>query len=169
LFSFPGVVPGSVHDVAVGTGTELATLKVRTLPAEVPMDPFETFNVLLVSCFHRDEDKTGDAGRVVEQLPVRPHLTLLMGHQVYLDLPTLADFKSDDPGWLAGIMAEILRLARSGRPALCLTGDVHYGQVVTATEDGTGARLHEVISSPSSLVTTGAAQQVATIALRPSL
>ena len=31
--------------------------------------------------------------------------------------------------------------ARSGRPALCLTGDVHYGQVVTATKAGTGAQL----------------------------
>ena len=323
LFSFPGVVPGSVHEVAVGTGTELATLRVRALPAEVPADGFETFNVLLVSCFHRDEDKTGNAGRVVGQLPVKPDLTLLMGDQVYLDLPTLADFKSEDPRWLAGkfqtdyvrnwieprgyaqilhaapsaaipddheywnnaphpspvvpdtwhdqrranwqrvagqmydafqlsapgrermltldvaplsfflmdnrtfrrtdrsatlhptglqqlrswvdgviagerygvivtgqslfqkatpwlqgrladrhladyddypaIMAEILRLARSGRPALCLTGDVHYGQVVTATEAGTGAQLHEVISSPSSLVTTVGKDQFSSV------
>ena len=97
LFSFPGIAPGSVHDVAVGTGTELATLRVRALPAEVPADGFETFNVLLVSCFHRDEDKTGNAGRVVGRLPVKPDLTLLMGDQVYLDLPTLAGFQERGP------------------------------------------------------------------------
>jgi hypothetical protein len=325
IFAFPGVAPGSTHDVAVGTGTELAAARVRALPSEVPADSFQTFNVLLVSCFYRDEDKSGDAGRVVAQLPLpyRPDLTLLMGDQVYLDLPTLADFKSEDVQWLAdkfqvdyvrnwidprgyaqilhaapsaaipddheywnnaphpspvvpdtwhaskranwqqaagamydgfqlsapgrrqmltldveplsfflmdnrtfrrtdrtstlpptgvqqfqdwvtdvisrgrygvivtgqslfqkatpwlqgtladrhladyddypAIMAGILRLARAGRPALCVTGDVHYGQVITATEAGTGAVLHEVISSPASLVTTVGKDQFSSV------
>jgi hypothetical protein len=325
LFSFTGVAPGSVHDVAVGTGTELATARVRALPAEVPAGGFETFNVLLVSCFHRDEDKSGAAGRLVAQLPLpyRPDLTVLMGDQVYLDLPTLANFQSQDVQWLAdkfqtdyvrnwidergyaqilhaapsaavpddheywnnaphpspvvpdtwhedrranwrtaagamydafqlsapghdrmltldveplsfflmdnrtfrradrgatlppggiqqfqewvgdviangrygvivtgqsllqgstnalagaagdrhladygdypAIMDGVLGLARAGRPALCLTGDVHYGQVLTATEAGTTAQLHEIISSPASLVTTIGKDQVATV------
>jgi hypothetical protein len=55
--------------------------------------------VLLVSCFHQLEDKTGTAGAVLSGLAVRPDLTLFAGDQVYLDLPTLRDF-DDDPAWL---------------------------------------------------------------------
>lgn len=319
LFSFTGITPGSRHVVSAGTGTELATLDVRAMPAEVPPDGFGTFNVLLASCYHRDEDR--GIARVLSRLPAPPDLTLLMGDQVYLDLPTLTNFRSDSVPWLAGkfqrdyvrnyidpdryarilhaapgaalpddheywnnaphpspvvpdtwhaqkranwqraagalydefqlsssgrdrmltldvaplsfflmdtrtfrradrtatlhpdtlaqlrswvdgviagsrygvvvtgqsllhgpspavagavgdrhpadygdhpaVMAELLRLVRAGRPALCLTGDVHYGQVLTATENGTGARLHEVISSPAALVTTVGKDQVA--------
>lgn len=321
LFSFPGVTPGSRHVVSVGTGTELATLDVRATPAEVPADGFGTFNVLIASCYHRDEDR--GIASVLSRLPAPPDLTLLMGDQVYLDLPTLANFRSEDRRWLAAkfqrdyvrnwiepdryarilhaapsaaipddheywnnaphpspavpdtwhadkrdnwqqvagalydefqlsspgrdtmltldvaplsfflmdnrtfrradrsstlppagldqlrswvdgviaagqygvvvtgqsllqgttnavigavgdrhmadygdypaIMAEITRLARAGRPVLLLTGDVHYGQVVTATENGTGAVLHEIISSPASLVTTVGKDQAAAV------
>jgi hypothetical protein len=61
----------------------------------------------------------------------------------------LADYK-DYPQ----IMTTVMKLARAGRPVLCLTGDVHYGRVISAVEERTGARLYEVISSPTSLVTT---------------
>lgn len=50
------------------------------------------------------------------------------------------------------IMRVIRDLARAGRPVLCLTGDVHYGRVLELTETGTGARVVEVISSPTALV-----------------
>jgi len=47
------------------------------------------------------------------------------------------------------------RLADAGRPALCLTGDVHWGRVVTATDIRTGrTAFTEIISSPVSLVST---------------
>jgi hypothetical protein len=59
-------------------------------------------NVLLVSCFHASQDKNGLAGTVAAQIPAafKPHLSILMGDQVYLDLPTLQDFP-DDAAWLA--------------------------------------------------------------------
>jgi hypothetical protein len=58
--------------------------------------------VLLVSCFHQAEDRGGLAGIIVSQLKAaaKPHLTILAGDQVYLDLPTLQNFP-DDQAWLA--------------------------------------------------------------------
>lgn len=72
------------------------------LPAAVPAGLGASFNVLLVSCFHQQEDRGGLAGNLVAQLPVnfRPHLLLLLGDQVYLDLPTLTNFR-DRVDWLA--------------------------------------------------------------------
>ena len=76
-------------------------LETRTLPAAVPTALDSWFNVLLVSCFHQAEDRKGLAGIIASQLKAvtRPHLTLLMGDQVYLDLPTLQDFPMTWPGW----------------------------------------------------------------------
>jgi hypothetical protein len=68
----------------------------------VPSQLDRWFNVLLVSCFYQAEDRGGLAGNIVSQLsgPAKPHLTLLAGDQVYLDLPTLKNF-SDKADWLA--------------------------------------------------------------------
>lgn len=107
-----GIAPGSVHEVqAEARGNRrverTAPLRVRTLPARVPSRLDESFNVLLVSCFHQSEDRGGLAGNLISQLPGahRPHLTLLLGDQVYLDLPTLMNFR-DRVGWLAGKFEE---------------------------------------------------------------
>ena len=55
--------------------------------------------MLLVSCFHQAEDRRGLAGTIVSQLKAtsKPHLTILAGDQVYLDLPTLKDFPDELP------------------------------------------------------------------------
>jgi hypothetical protein len=51
------------------------------------------------------------------------------------------------------IMAGLLELSRAGRPALLLTGDVHYGRIVQAWDRmWPHATIHEVIASPTSLV-----------------
>ena len=55
------------------------------------------FNVLLVSCFYQGEDVQGVAGTVISELKgaAQPHLTLLVGDQVYLDLPTQVIFPAE--------------------------------------------------------------------------
>ena len=59
------------------------------------------------------------------------------------------------------ILLRLQQLADAGRPALCLTGDVHWGRVVTATDIQTGrTAFAEIISSPVSLVTTIGRDQV---------
>ena len=103
VYEFTGLEPASHYQVLVTTADgRKAELSARSLPAEVSGDSAESFRVLMVSCFDRGMDRTGLAGRVVAELPscMRPHLTLLLGDQVYLDLPTLKDFK-DDIKWLA--------------------------------------------------------------------
>jgi hypothetical protein len=102
VYEFRGLTPNTAFTVGVTADSGQATLAGRTLPAEVPSGLDARFNVLLVSCFHWEEDREGRAGDVVASLTgaQRPHLTLLLGDQVYLDLPTLMDFK-DDAAWLA--------------------------------------------------------------------
>jgi hypothetical protein len=103
VYEFPGLTPDTFYTITAEAGASRATLETRTLPTAVPTELDRWFNVLLVSCFHQAEDRKGLAGIIASQLKavLRPHLTLLMGDQVYLDLPTLQDFP-DDLAWLAG-------------------------------------------------------------------
>ncbi len=104
--AFTGVYEFAVDD-ASGVEIEVSNAEGERASAWTwapPDSPGETFNVLMVSCFHRDEESAalrGVASRL-RGLPVgqRPDLTLLMGDQVYLDLPTLKDFHNDR-AWLA--------------------------------------------------------------------
>jgi hypothetical protein len=101
-FTGPSIAPDTRHEVVVRADDREARLAMGTLPAAVPAGLDRAFNVLLVSCFHQTEDREGLAGNLVAGLPVqlRPHMSILMGDQVYLDLPTLANFKAQRT-WLA--------------------------------------------------------------------
>jgi hypothetical protein len=102
VYEFSGLTPDTLYRIAVRADEQSTTLETRTLPDSVTTQLDRTFNVLLVSCFHQAEDRGGLASTIVEQLKSTslPHLTLLSGDQVYLDLPTLKDFP-DDLTWLA--------------------------------------------------------------------
>jgi hypothetical protein len=137
VYEFAGLIPDTLYTIAVQTDNQSATLKTRTLPSAVPTGLDRWLNVLLVSCFHQAENHQGLAGTIVSQLPAvaKPHLTVLAGDQVSLDLPTLKDFP-DDLAWLAEKFekdytlnwrgprgyAEILRAA----PSLAIPGDHEY-------------------------------------------
>ena len=102
IYEFDGLDPDTPYEITATVNGETKTLQARTLPKEIPQELDRWFNVLLVSCFHAAEDRGGLAGTIVSQLSAvsKPHLTFLAGDQVYLDLPTLRDFK-DDAAWLA--------------------------------------------------------------------
>jgi len=102
VYEFSGLKPDTLYTITVQAGNQSATLETRTLPSAVPTALDRWLNVLLVSCFYQAEDRQGLADVIVSQLPSvsKPHLTLLAGDQVYLDLPTLKDFP-DDVAWLA--------------------------------------------------------------------
>lgn len=100
FYEFSGLTPNTVYEIELKAGADRIIRSVRTLPESVPFGPQDRLNVLLLSCFHRLEDKTGLAGKVLSQLRVKPHLTLFMGDQVYLDLPTIRNF-SNNAAWLA--------------------------------------------------------------------
>jgi len=99
FYEFCGLAPDADYRIELTAGAERIVRSVRTLPEGVPFGPQDRLNVLLLSCFHRLEDKTGLAGKVLSQLRVRPDMTLFMGDQVYLDLPTLKNF-SEKKAWL---------------------------------------------------------------------
>ncbi|MDX9759694.1 MAG: metallophosphatase [Bacteroidota bacterium] len=125
VYEFTGLDANRSYTVAVHAGAVGATATLRTLPIEVPRVFDGAFTVLLVSCFHRDEDPAGLAGTIVSRLPAarRPDLSLLMGDQVYLDLPTLRDFR-DDETWLAEKFERDYIMNWSGTPG--------YAQILDA-------------------------------------
>ncbi|HEX8457025.1 MAG TPA: alkaline phosphatase D family protein [Pyrinomonadaceae bacterium] len=94
--------PNTTYRVTVRTEGHEVTLETRTLPARVTSDMTDAFNVLLVSCFHQAEDRQGYVGHLISRIKERhrPHLTLMLGDQVYLDLPTIMNFE-DDVLWMA--------------------------------------------------------------------
>src|SRR5215471_2758838 len=102
VYEFSGLTPETLYRITVRVGEESTTIETNTIPDSVTAQLDRSFNVLLVSCFHQAEDRGGLASIIVEQLKSTslPHLTLLSGDQVYLDLPTLQDFP-DDIAWLA--------------------------------------------------------------------
>ena len=102
VYEIAGLQPDRLHTVSVSAEGIQTELSVRTLPGAIPADLDEWFNVLLVSCHHAAEDRRGLSGIVVSQLRavLKPQLTILGGDQVYLDLPTLMNFR-DDERWLA--------------------------------------------------------------------
>jgi PhoD-like phosphatase len=64
---------------------------------------------------------------------------------------TTADFELANYGDYPLILQELVRLERE---SLLVTGDVHWGRVVHAQNKFNGRRIHEVICSPTALVTS---------------
>lgn len=81
-----------------GDNAAAVELVAKPLPAEIPSVEAGSFNVLLVSCYCRDEDNHllvgEEASRIARKFGI--DLTLLMGDQVYLDIPTLDNLPSND-------------------------------------------------------------------------
>jgi hypothetical protein len=74
----------------------------------------------------------------------------------------IADYELPNYGDFGRIMTTLQRLIDEGRrPFICLTGDVHWGRIAAAQDITTGrTAITEIISSPSSLVTTVGADTI---------
>lgn len=134
VYEFARLQPDTTYEVRVTGGGESKSLTTHTLPASVPTQLDRSFNVLLISCFHQAEDRAGLAGTIVSQLKAtaKPHLTILAGDQVYLDLPTLQDFP-DDKAWLARKFEEDYTLNWSG--PLAYTGVLSAAPAISCPDD----------------------------------
>lgn len=103
LYEIPGVTAGAAHQVKAiindheNPEKREVLCRARTLPSEVPP---QGLHILLCSCFHATEARAGGLLKTIASIRQRyppdpngrgPDLTLLMGDQVYLDLPTLED------------------------------------------------------------------------------
>ena len=143
-YELGNLTPGRQYRVGVQlAGDPPRLLERRVLPTRVPSEADGGFDVLLASCFHRAENDAGALTRAMRQLvasvrPKRgggrgPDMSLLMGDQVYLDMPTLQDFPNR-LAWLAskfeddyrrnwqGALAEVLGAA----PFACVPDDHEY-------------------------------------------
>ncbi len=128
------------YRVSVTVGAETTSLVTRALPNDFSPGPTGDFTLLLASCYCRDED-SGALGRTARFIAqkFRPDATLLMGDQVYLDIPTLQNFPEKNPAlldllesnytknWLPDgrrefTFADLLKVA----PTLCLPDDHEY-------------------------------------------
>jgi len=122
--------------VGVALGGENVELTTKPLPAAMPSANEGSFTLLLVSCYFEPRANPGVLDQVIRKL--RPDLTLFLGDQVYLDLPTFERL-SNDPGELAdqlerkyrrnwGFDSGIPGLARAMRlaPFACLPDDHEF-------------------------------------------
>ena len=117
--SVQGLDPGTMYRARLGTGTKvLASAEFGTLPTRLYKK--RPFNILLASCFHERRDKQGAAGAAAHALPakMRPHVKLLVGDQVYLDMPARRFARPHRPKDLAKLHLETYRRTwgQSARP-----------------------------------------------------
>lgn len=89
-------VPNIPVLIEVSTLGQDIRLKTGTMPVEVPSQDW--FRILLSSCYHQSEDRQGLVSQTYLNIPTaeRQDLSLLMGDQVYLDLPTLNNYPDDE-------------------------------------------------------------------------
>ena len=97
IYRFAVAQAGLPHQVEVQAGTERQELATSTVPEEIPQALQGSFNILLCSCYFQPEDAGGLLGTIVSQIQLRPHLTVMAGDQVYLDLPLLEDLPEAEP------------------------------------------------------------------------
>lgn len=97
IFRFDAPQADSMYRIEIQAGSERYELLTRSLPDSVPQKLEGSFNLLLFSCYYQPEDKDGLLGTIVSQIKIKPHLTVMMGDQVYLDLPSLEDLPETDP------------------------------------------------------------------------
>lgn len=104
VFEFTGLHPGTRYNIGVRVGNRQTEHRTATLPAKLESLGSDWFSVLLVSCFdyhnYAGSNTFTNLLRLMAGPGYTPHLTLFMGDQVYLDLPTFQNFPQD-AAWLA--------------------------------------------------------------------
>lgn len=100
IFDFVGLEEGKMYSVSA-TLPKGDTAALRTTSG-VSAVTGDRFNLLLMSCYDYKTDYVRSLDAKVRQLAGvhKPDLTLLLGDQVYLDVPVLLGFL-DDESWLA--------------------------------------------------------------------
>lgn len=85
-----------VGRVCIGPVSRAVDIRMRALPDELPGRDAQPLRVLLSSCFYRKNDN-GELGKAVGWLRDKypPHLKILCGDQVYLDMPVSENLPRD--------------------------------------------------------------------------
>lgn len=107
-----GLSPGTRYAIGLESEGEFARVHLTTLPVRLPPEGSgESFNVLLGSCFGFGSAKALPLGDLVSTLPVdeTPHVKLLCGDQVYLDLPVVEDLPEDPTKLISTLLKKYRR------------------------------------------------------------
>ncbi|HVG63215.1 MAG TPA: metallophosphatase [Hyalangium sp.] len=101
LYEFP-VAADAPRAFRVGVSVDGAppvTASLRAIPRAVPTGLGEGFQLMLASCFYWEEDKGGVASLSMDSIlrGTTPDMLLLLGDQVYLDLPPLKNLPEARP------------------------------------------------------------------------
>ncbi|ROH87032.1 hypothetical protein ED236_04900 [Pseudomethylobacillus aquaticus] len=141
VFKLTGLANDQDAEITIRSGTDLQTLRCRSLPAQVPWAMDGSFNILLCSCYSQPDDGTGLLSKIVSAPHLRPDLTLMMGDQIYGDLPLFEDLPTDTPGLARKLGRKYLNNWRpmqqgesgsglssvlSKAPSLCVADDHEY-------------------------------------------
>lgn len=97
LFEFPKPnVKNSLAIIEARALDQTAQIRVKSLPEALPEQDW--FRILLCSCYHQAEDRQGLVSQTYLNIAAveRQDLSLFMGDQVYLDLPTLNNYPDDE-------------------------------------------------------------------------
>jgi phosphodiesterase/alkaline phosphatase D-like protein len=97
VLQIDGLEPCSSHRVVVSAGGEQRELTLTSLPTALPQKMQGEFNILLCSCYSQPEDASGLLGTVVSQIMLRPAMTMMLGDQIYGDLPLFEDLPDQQP------------------------------------------------------------------------
>lgn len=110
LYEFDAGGPAT-HRVSVRAGALSASATVRQFSDTLPVSLDQWFNVLCVSCYYHEEARPGALAATLDRVRKKaaPHMTVLMGDQVYLDLPTLKNFDDDLVSLAAKFEADYVR------------------------------------------------------------
>jgi hypothetical protein len=95
LFSLPWPATRERFQIRVRAAHCVTTLTSRRLPAQLPMQAAESFNLLLSSCYYQPNDKSRALADLIKVIKPSPDFTLLAGDQVYLDLPSQQDLPTN--------------------------------------------------------------------------
>lgn len=85
------------HEISVSADQQLVA-KLKTKPVPNKIRDYDWTRILLTSCYHQAEDREGLVSAAYENIPSAesPDFTVLMGDQVYLDLPALINFPDNE-------------------------------------------------------------------------
>ncbi|WP_225033076.1 hypothetical protein [Paraburkholderia sp. XV] len=127
------------RQIVIDAGGERFEFASTSLPKEVPTLMDGSFNILLSSCYSQPEDIDGLLGTIVSQIKVQPHLTVLAGDQVYLDLPLTQRVPDQNPdrarllankyylNWLSGALrVPGLQSVLERAPVVCIPDDHEF-------------------------------------------
>lgn len=98
VFQITGLADAAPYTVLIDAATPVPPLRTRTLPRALPHTLDDSFNILLCSCYSQPEDGAGLVGTIASQIMKRCDMTLMMGDQIYGDLPIFEDLPPDDAG-----------------------------------------------------------------------